>query len=385
MCEPTLPAGFRRSSRAFPAALACREAFTNIARMRALLLVLALGFSACAAVVAQPAGPRGVPSVREARAVCEAVAADRVEVVVTGSDWSRVDVNNDGVAEDARIVSHFSSATAALEHRVGDEVVYHDDADWRDEFQTNIGSHLRLIRHRGRTYVVNHAWEGVSGHPYPQMVAIYLPDGTARVLCDLESATEIPPLSPISRDDAATCREIERRRLHPQDDFPFASAPALAMQGPFDTQDEEQEADIDFMNDRAPRRLLHMHYYSAAGSSCGAGFFVLAGQTDPEASRILEELQTAGPTRSEESGGQPITTPDGRLVCRGNAPRFHRINGQVVFEQRFPEDRPVDQRQEFWWAARVEDGQVVRICEARGFRSASRVARYNADLYPESP
>src|SRR5262245_30080747 len=90
--------------------------------MRVLLLVLALGVAACAAVAQSS---NGAPSFSEARAVCRAVAEGRAEFldVAGGYDvrdeetWSAVDVDNDGTPEDVAILFGGTSHTPAIVRR----------------------------------------------------------------------------------------------------------------------------------------------------------------------------------------------------------------------------------------------------------------------------
>jgi hypothetical protein len=138
------------------------------------------------------------------------------------------------------------------------------------------------------------------------------------------------------------------------------------------------EGRIDVMNDRTPRQIRRLKLVSGAGPGCDTNYYDMpdASPAEAEAMRGLQSMERA-------EVRYPVRLANGTAACHGNLARFHRIEGSVVFEQRFPGAQPQRPDQEMWWVSRVEDGQAVRLCEATEFAHAPQTIQYNDALYPE--
>jgi hypothetical protein len=343
-----------------------------------VLLLAAFASAAATIAIAQTST---VPTAADVEGVCQAVAEGRADVidvpvgyVFNDHENAAVDVDNDGTPEQVAILHGGTSNTPAI---------YVTDASGRSE---NIESEyrdgnnglapwsgqLKLIRHGGRVYEAFYRNE-----TYPVYVAIHLPRGESRWVCAFQAGGE-PHLAPVNgREDAApVCQAVEARLRSESQDFSLASIESRP--GPIIASAATAEADVDFMNDGAPRRLEYVEFGSGAGAGCDANFYALAGSNASGAdAQALAELQSYQATTR-----YPIST-ENTTVCRGNTARFHRVNGTVVFEQRFPGERPQTFAHEFWWVSRVENGEAVRICEATGFDPRPFSIRYNSEYYPQ--
>jgi hypothetical protein len=344
-----------------------------------IFVLAALATAAATVAIAQTSV---APTATDVEGVCQAVAeghADVIDVPVgymfNEHENAAVDVDNDGRPEQVAILHSGTSNTPAI---------YVTDASGRSE---NIDSEyqdgtnelgpwsgqLKLIRHGGRVYETFYRNDA-----YPMYVAIHLPRGESRWVCAFQ-AGGIPRLAPASgrEHEAAVCSAVEARRQPSTEDFAFTPIESYR-RGPISESRAMTEGEVAFMNDGASHRLELVQFASGAGAGCDANFFALPRASDsaPEA-QALAALQGYSTT-----SGYPITAHN-IAVCRGNTARFHRINGTVVFEQRFPDERPATFAQEFWWVSRVENGEAVRICEASGFDPRPFSIRYNSEYYPQ--
>lgn len=340
--------------------------------MRALLVALTLTVLPACAAIAQ--APRGAPSASDARAVCSAVAEGRAQFLeVVGNQggrdyegWTSLDVDNDGAVDEIAIVSDGSSGTPGIQVRGRPQGGYLDSQySSGDEAYGPWAGQIELVRHHGRIYEV--FYSDRQTHDFPVYVAIHLPHDVGQWVCGFESAAPLPPLTPLRADAAPICEAIEQRLAYTAEDFPFTPtedvgrAPGELVLG---------AGRVDFMNDGAPRSLRQMEYASGAGAGFDAYFYDLSNPQGSEAA-LLAALQAPDATR-------------GLPGCHGNVARFHRVNGVVVFEQRFPGERPQRLDQHFWWVSRIEGGQMVRLCEARPFVVTPRAIKYNPALYPQA-
>ena len=356
--------------------------------MRSLVLVLFLGCAACAAVIAQPAGPAGVPSFRDAQAVCRAVAEGRADFVdvATGyefreeEEWTSVDVDNDGTPEEIAILVGGTSRTPGIVRRTGEGAPYEDryiESDYDDEFGPWSGQ-LALVRSNGRIYEV--FYSDAATRDYPVYLAIHLPGGEGRWLCSFQSAAPPPRLTPLRADAAPLCAAIEQRRT------------SIAAPAPMSLDDRDAGLDhfvrpegaVDFMNDGRPRDLLRVLHASEAGAGCGTEFLALAEGYRPYERREETEAIALAELQTMNRDNLYVRLANDYGACHGNVAQFHTIDGSVVFEQRFPGERPQRHDHEFWWVARVENGRAVRLCKATAFEPRPRTIAYNAALYPRA-
>ena len=355
--------------------------------MRVLLLAFALASAACAAGT-WPA-PDGAPTFAEARAVCRAVAEGRAASleVARGEEWreeehwTSVDIDNDGTPEDVAILTD-STSTPSIEVRPGgnETLINRASSSIHNEAGVPFGGQLLLTRSNGRIYQVTYADNDTLD--YPQYVAIYLPGGEGRWLCSFQSAA--PRLRALHDSEAALCAVVEQRRTVGGDNV----APE-SLEDDYDYVGRDHgvrvEGAVDFMNNGQPRELLgvQLSVQLGDGPGCTTEFFALADGFEPYAqpespeANALAELQIMNPYNIEDynpyGGG-----------CQGNVARFHNIDGSVVLEQRFPGERPERRAHEFWRVSRVENGEVVRLCEATAFDPRPRAIAYNAVLYPQT-
>lgn len=348
--------------------------------MRILFAVLVLGV---VAGVGMAQADRVEPSLRDARAVCRLVAEGRAEFIDVpyGSAYgeetatAQIDIDNDGDDDAVQILSGGTSHTPWIQST--EEIFESDFSDGEHSFGPWSGQ-LRLLRHRGRVYEV--FYSDAATLDFPVYIGIHLPDAVNRLVCWFDSASPLPRLRATEGHEAAApiCEAVEARLRSDADDFPFT--PVAARPGAIGESEVESEAVVDFMNDGTPHRLAHSFYFSGAGPGCDAKYYQLADPDGPEGvARPLYDLQT-----TEPEGRYPVRLSNGYAACHLNAPRFHRINGSVVLEQRFPGERPQRHDQQFWWVSRVENGEAVRICEATVFNAAPRTIQYGSQFYPQA-
>lgn len=357
--------------------------------MRALLLVLCLSAAACAAVSQAPAD--GLPRFSEAQAVCSAVAEGRAEFMDVANGyverdeetWTSVDVDNDGTPEDVAILSSGTSVTPAIYRRVPQYEFFGSDF-----YEEQIGKgfapwagQLFLISHRGRVYEVFYSDRATLD--YPVYVGIHLPNGQGRWLCSFQPNSQLPRLTPLRENVRSLCEQIERTSI---EGHSFIT---------LDDRDEgfnrfvREVGAVDFMNDGTPRQLVRVLEASGAGAGCDTEYLAVAGELPlayqnenlSAEARVLGRLQTLNP---ESNDRYAVRLANGYVPCHGNIARFHQIGGSVVFEERFPGERPLRRDQEFWWVTRVENGQPVKLCEATTFAPAPRAIEYNHVMYPQA-
>lgn len=350
--------------------------------MRVLFAVLVLG---AVAGVGLAQADSAEPSLRDARAVCRLVAEGRATFIdvpygdaygeVEDSPTASVDIDNDGDNDAVQIRSGGTSRTPWIEST---EEIFESSFSDGERVYGPWGGQLRLLRHRGRVYEV--FYSDASTLDFPVYVGIHLPNAVNRLVCSFESAGRLPRLRATEghEDAAPTCDAVEARLRSDTDDFPFTAVEAR--RGAIMESEVEAEAIVDFMNDGAPHRLAHAFYFSGAGPGCDAKYYQLVDPEAPEGvARLLYDLQT-----NEPGGRYPVRLSNGYAACHLNTVRFHRINGSVVLEQRFPGERPQRHDQQFWWVSRVENGEAVRICEATDFNAAPRAVQYGSQFYPQA-
>lgn len=351
--------------------------------MRFLLLTLVLGFAACAAVVRTPGN---APSFSEARAVCRAVAEGRVEFLDVASgyefreeeQWTSVDVDNDGAPEDVAILFGGTSRTPAIilrEPEFASLESHYEDADRTLGAQDG---QLLLTRSGGRVYEA--FYSDAATTDYPVYVAIHLPGGEGRWLCAFQSAAPPPRLTPLRSDAAPLCAAVERRRTDADNTAPMSLEDRDVGLDHF----ARAEGAVEFMNDGRPRDLIRVLRASGAGAGCDTEFLALAEDYRPYAELDSAEAIALAELQTMNRDNLNVRLANGYGACHGNVARFHRIDGSVVFEQRFPGERPQRHDHEFWWVSRVENGQAVRLCEATAFNPRPRAIEYNSTLYPNA-
>jgi hypothetical protein len=349
--------------------------------MRVLFAVLVLGFVAGVGVAQ---ADRVEPSLRDARAVCRLVAEGRAEFIDVPTGYAygeptptiQLDVDNDGENDAVQILYGGTSNTPWVQ--ANDEMLDSDFTDGEDSFGHWSGQ-IKLLRHRGRVYEVFYS-DGAT-LDYPVFVGMYLPDNATRLVCSFESNAPPPRLRATEGHEAAApiCEAVARRGTS---DY---AAMSLDDQQVGSSYFERAAEPVDFMNDGRPRNVRRMLLASGSGAGCDTEFYALPGevappeyrqQTSPE-DAALAALQTTTPDNLH------VRIGNGYGACHGNIARFHQINGSTVFEQRFPGDRPQLHDHEFWWVSRVENGQVVRLCEATEFQHRRSIT-YNSALYPQA-
>ena len=352
--------------------------------MRTPLFLLTAMAGATACAVAAQTLPAHTPPHADAFAVCQAVAQGRATFLdVPGDDelsehhpTISVDVDNDGNPEQASIVTGGTSHTPSIWIGDNDYVESEFEADGT-QYQP-WGGGLRLLQYHGLTYEVFYSDADTSD--YPQYVGIHMPDHHNELICSFTASASTPQLEPVRADTEQVCHEVARRHESEDGDFPFTPLPRDTLIGNPELSAVAQ-SQIDVMNDGSALRVRQLELESGAGAGCGATVYDLANQQGSSA-HALYLLQTMAPQIGDR---YPIRTANGYAACHGNVGRFLSIGGKVVFEQRFPGQYPSRHDQEFWWVSAVENGQPVRLCEARIFPHAPPTIHYNSNLYPRSP
>jgi hypothetical protein len=115
---------------------------------------------------------------------------------------------------------------------------------------------------------------------------------------------------------------------------------------------------VDVANDGKPVNVGKFGLSSGAGAGCDAIFFDLLDRNgtrfeDGPKRDMLMTMQKADPTNR-----YPV------LPC-GNQPSFFKFKGKVYFESRPKVWPPVDQWHQYHHLTRVDNGQVVNVCDYR--------------------
>ncbi len=313
------------------------------------------------------------------RGACEFVAAHGVtpENAVDFGDRepATIDIDNDGKPDQVRIGCSGSSCAKHIVVNGGtfsvlDVLAVASQRAWSHLIGAGVRDEWMVFSHGGWTWMAYYN-NGLSD--YPDYVAVMIGEGHAQPVCEFSTLAPPPPLLPIERrsDAPAICSSIETAKRTLVPDLSVVRWSEFWFEG-LDIYTRGTVA-VDFMNDGRPRNLEEAAYAFGGGRGCDTRFYRLAAaDDDPDAAAILKRLQS-----DPHYGRGPEVAINGVFTCSGNAPRFHLVGDVVVFEQRFPDPLGAkNNMHEFWRVSRVEDGRVVKLCEAGPFEPVTTIVKF---------